>query len=204
MDYSVRLLERNDVKDFIEKWHYSHSINGIKSTYCFGLFDGDELIGAGIFGGIAMANVWRKYGDRREDVIELRRLCCIDDTPKNTESYFIGRMLKWLLHNTDIKIVVSYADAYYGHDGTIYKATNFEYVGKTSPSRLIGWNGRVWHDKTIRTYGKKGKLKPYAQKVKDALERGEARYISGAYKHIYIYDLESRRNSRITRGTRNT
>ena len=74
------------------------------SDYCFKLLRGDELIGAMIYGRLAMANQWKKYSDKIDDVIELRRLCCIDDTPCNTESYFIGRTLRWLKQNTKIKV----------------------------------------------------------------------------------------------------
>ena len=49
-----------------------------------------------MYGQIAMANVWKKYVSKEKDLIELRRLCCIDNTPKNTESYFIGFTLRWL------------------------------------------------------------------------------------------------------------
>ena len=86
-----------------------------------------------IYGPLGMANAWRKYGESESDVIELRRLCCIDATPKCTESYFIGKTQRWLKKNTNYKIIVSYADAYHGHRGTIYKATNFKYEGLTSP-----------------------------------------------------------------------
>ena len=93
---------RNQIADFIEQWHYSQNINGVVSDYCFSLLDGSTLIGAMIYGKIAMADVWKKYADNESDLIELRRLCCIDDTPKNTESYFIGQTLRWLKQNTDI------------------------------------------------------------------------------------------------------
>ncbi len=76
------------------------NINGLKSNYCFGLFDNKNLIGVIMYGQIAMANVWKKYVKKENDLIELRRLCCIDDTPKNTESYFIGFTLRWLKKNT--------------------------------------------------------------------------------------------------------
>ena len=130
------------------------------------------------------------------DVVELRRLCCIDDTPKNTESYFIGHTLRWLKKNTDYKVVVSYADSNYNHTGTIYQATNFEYHGMTANGRVIDFNGKHYHDKTIRTYytDKYGvkKLKPYAQKVRDALESGEAKYVETTGKHIYLFKLKKR------------
>lgn len=187
-DFKVRLVDRSDIKDFVESNHYSKSINGLMSSYCFGLFNGDDLIGAMIYGKLAMANAYKKYGNTQNEVIELRRLCCIDDTPKNTESYFIGATLRWLKKNTDVKVVVSYADPAYGHQGVIYKASNFKLTGKTSKSRVIMLNGKKYHDKTIRTKYK-GKLKPFAQRVKDALGTGEAYYEDRPPKNIYEYRL---------------
>lgn len=188
INYEVRIVERSVIRDFIGKWHYSKSINGVLSTYCFGLYDGEELIGAMIYGRLGMANAWKKYADKEDEVIELRRLCCIDDTPKNTESYFIGHTLRWLKNNTKIKKIVSYADTNYGHTGIIYQATNFTLIGKTSKGRVIMWNGKKYHDKTIRTKYN-GKLKPFAQKVKTALENGKAFYKKTEPKNIYIKNL---------------
>lgn len=181
-----------EVRQFIEHWHYSNKVNGIICDYCFKLTYDGKIIGAAIFGGLAMPNVWMKYADKREDIIELRRLCCIDDTPKNTESYFIGQCLRWLKRNTDIKKVISYADTDYGHTGIIYKASNFDYIGKTNPGRVIVYQGKIYHDKCIRTRYK-GKLKPFAQRIKKALDSGEAYYKKTGGKHIYIYDLDKRR-----------
>lgn len=187
MDYKVLPCKREEIREFIESWHYSGSINGIMSSYCFKLVDGDEIIGAMVFGRLGMANAWKKYGEKEEDVIELRRLCCIDDTPKNTESFFIGKALRWLRVNTEVKRVVSYADPEYGHIGTIYKASNFKLIGTTGKGRVIIWNGKKYHDKTIRTTYK-GKIKPFALKVKEALETGEAYYKNTKGKYIYVYD----------------
>ena len=190
--YTVHPCERSEIKDFIEEWHYSHNINGLLSDYCFKLMDGDKMVGAMIYGGLGMANCWKKYAEKKEDVIELRRLCCIDDTPKNTESYFIGRTLKWLKKNTAIKKVISYADNTYNHRGTIYQASNFQHLGKTAKGRVIMFNGKRYHDKTIRTKYK-GELKPFAKQIKEALENGEAYYVPTLGKDIYMYDLEGRR-----------
>jgi hypothetical protein len=187
--FKIKLVERIEVRDFIEKWHYSQSINGLKASYCFGLYDGEELIGAMIYGRPAMNNQASKYNkDNPDGVMELRRLCCIDDTPKNTESYFIGRTLKWLRKNTDVETIISYADMTQGHEGIIYKATNFNHVGISPPGKVIIHNGRQYHDKTIRTKYK-GKLKPFAQRIKDALDSGEAYYTKTKGKHIYVYEL---------------
>ena len=187
-DFSVVRCERSEVKDFIEEWHYSKSINGLMSDYCFKLMDGERMIGAMIYGRFAMANVWKKYSDSPEEVIELRRLCCIDDTPKNTESYFIGKTLRWLKKNTTIKTVISYADPEYGHEGIIYQATNFKDIGKTSAGKVIMYNGKKYHDKAIRTKYK-GELKPFAVRLRKALESGDAFYKKTEGKYIYEYKL---------------
>lgn len=194
--FTVRLVDRNEIRDFIETWHYSKSINGVMSSYCFGLYFNGTLIGGMIFGSLGMANAWKKYAESEKKVIELRRLCCIDDTPKNTESFFIGKALKWLLKNTEIDFVVSYSDLNYGHTGVIYQATNFKMVGVTSKGRVIirKSDGKQYHDKAIRTKYK-GRLKPFAKKLKDQLENGEAYYKNTLGKNIYVYSLVGRREN---------
>jgi hypothetical protein len=189
------LCDREEVRDFIEKHHYSKSINGLKTSYCFKLVLNDKIIGAIIYGYLGMAKVWKKYVDHERDLIELRRLCCIDETKKNTESYFISKTIKWLKNNTKIKMIISYADPEYNHVGIVYQACKFTFVGITSKSRYILYDGKKYHDKTIRTKYN-GKLKPYAQKIKNALDSGKATYKNTDGKYVYIYEL---RNTRLRR-----
>lgn len=187
--YYVKHVERSEVRDFIEENHYSKSINGCIADYCFALFDDShKMVGAMFYGRMAMANQWKRFSDKPSDVIELRRLCCIDDTPRNTESFFIGKTLKLLRKLWGEGVVVSYADKEYGHHGTIYKASNFKMIGEVSGAKVIYWNGKRYHDKTIRTKYK-GELKPFARRVKDALESGEAYYKKTAGKYTYVYQL---------------
>lgn len=191
LHFQVVLCQRKEIKDFIEKYHYSHNINGLHSEYCFKLMDNNKIIGACIYGKLAMHNQWKKYVEKEEDIIELRRLVLIDDTPKNTESYFIGYTIRWLKKNTNLKKIISYADPEYGHSGIIYKASNFKLVGQSAKGRVIFYNNKKYHDKTIRTkYNEK--LKPFAQKVKDALESGEAYYKNTQGKNIYLYTLKDK------------
>jgi len=191
-EYLVEPCERKEIKDFIEEWHYSKNINGLICDYCFKLTHKGKLIGGMIYGRIAMAGVWKKYAKEEKQLTELRRLCCIDKTPQNTESFFIGATMRWLQKNTEIIRVLSYADKTFGHQGIIYQASNFKLVGETSPGRTIMYNGKRYHDKTIRTKYK-GELKPFAKKIKDALETGEAKYTKTLPKNIYIYDFKPKK-----------
>lgn len=189
--YSVIKTDRKTITPFIEKWHYSHGINGCIADFCYALLNPDgELVGAMFFGRMAMANQWKRFSDDETQVIELRRLCCIDDTPRNAESFFIGRALKLLRSEWKGSIVVSYADKEHGHRGTIYKASNFTQLEDIPGARVIMYRGKQYHDKAIRTKYK-GELKPYARRIKEALETGEAVYKNTAGKCTYIYKLRS-------------
>ena len=94
-DFTVDPVPHNQIKWFVKKYHYSGSTRGIHISHCFGLFKESNfglprMIGTMIYGIPAMPAVSEKYcPDNPDVVLELNRLCCIDDTPKNTESFFI-------------------------------------------------------------------------------------------------------------------
>lgn len=195
INYEVRLATLSEVRGFIEKNHYSGSVNGLRVSHCFGLYDGNMMVGAMVYGPLGMANAWKKYGSKETEVVELRRLCCIDDTPRNTESYFIGKTIRYLRKNTDFKVVVSYADPTYGHSGVIYRASNFQFVGKSAKGKVIVCDdGRRFHDKSVRAYyiNKHGEkvLKPFAEQLRGKLQNGTAKYEATEGKNIYVFRLE--------------
>ena len=190
-EMTVSPCQREEIREFIEQNHYSRSIHGVMSSFCFKLEREGKIIGAMLYGKIAMPKVWTKYGEKQSDVIELRRLCLVDDTPKNAESFFIAKTLKWLKQNTTIKTVVSYADPNYGHQGTIYRAANFQYLGQTSKTQIILWNGKKYHDKNIRSKTK-GELRPIAKRLREAIESGQAQFQEQLPKHIYIRKLKGK------------
>jgi len=201
--FTVKATLRKNIASFIEKWHYSHNVNGVTDTYCFGLYAGDVLIGGAMLGNPATPGVAESYSDNKLlRVIELRRLCCIDKTPKNTESYFIGQIMKWLKQHSDIDVVLSYSDMTYGHEGTIYKASNFTLVGQSPCISKIMHNGKLYHDKSLRVYNgakKDGaKQKPFSIKLCEALSSGEAVRVMTKPKNIYLYRIKrNHRNNRI-------
>jgi len=152
-DYYAFLIPRETALPFVKKWHYSSTLPNCE--YYYGLFKLEgELIGVAAYGKPAMRFQKSCY----KCDIELRRLCLIDDTPKNAESRFIGLTLKELRHNGHIA-VLSLADPEHGHFGTIYRASNFEYLGEErgGGSRLLVIDGEEIHSRTaFARYGTSG------------------------------------------------
>ncbi|MEY2667630.1 MAG: Halovirus [Pseudomonadota bacterium] len=132
---------------FVREHHYSHGIHN--GPVCWGLLDGDDLVGVVAFATPCSENVrasvWGRENVAR--VTELHRLVVLDRYGTNTESWLIGRVLHQLHRDRpDIWGVLSFADATQGHVGTIYQATNAIYTGTSSRARFyLDADGRLRH-----------------------------------------------------------
>jgi hypothetical protein len=198
-NFTVEPVPRSAIQSFVGKWHYSHSTNGVQQTQCFALFDDNRMIGAMIYALPSMKSTAAKYNpDNPDRCWELRRLCCIDDTPTNTESYFIGKTLRWLRQNTDIEVIVSYADLEQGHEGVIYKASNFHLLGQSGGGRNLMVDGKKFHARSMNQ-----KQKPYGRELKRRWENKEGHsfwdseetdmyYQDTKPKNIYVYYLNKK------------
>ena len=195
--WKVERCLRRHIEAFIEKWHYSKSIRGCTTSYCYRLIDSfGKVCGALFFGPLAMAGQWKRFSEDQNKVIELRRLCCIDRTPKNAESFFISKAIKLLKKDwRKDGIIISYSDLEYGHSGIIYRASNFIEIGKTIGKEVIIWKGKKYHDKSLRSKYK-GELKPFAKKLREALSNKEASKKLTAGKIAFAYFMD-RNNQRI-------
>lgn len=148
MDYRVSRINSSLAKQYIRENHYSKSCHNGPSP-CYGLFEDEKLIGVLCFSTPCSERVraWALGEEEVDSTIELHRLYIEDCTPKNAESYFISRCLKMLKIDRPItKVVVSFSDSTEGHDGTIYKASNFIKTGLTGKSCFYrDLDGRLRH-----------------------------------------------------------
>jgi len=194
-DFTVEEIPRKSLVGFIEKHHYSHNVNGVQSLYHYGLYrEGNfgipKMIGAMMYAHPSMPATAAKYNPINPDkCLELRRLVCIDDTPKNTESYFIGKTFKLLKQTTDMEVVVSFADQHQGHTGVIYKASNFDYLGETSKGRILMVDGKEMHSRSLNQLDR-----PYGRELNRRYKAGDENIFwkNTKPKHIYTYYLNKK------------
>jgi|TARA_B100001094_G_scaffold262060_1_gene263089 hypothetical protein len=194
-NFTVEEVPRKSIVKFIEKHHYSHNVNGVQSLYHYGLFtEGNfglpKMIGAMMYAHPSMPATAAKYNPINPDkCLELRRLVCIDDTPKNTESYFIGKTFKLLKQTTDKEVIVSFADQHHGHTGVIYKATNFDYLGETKPGRILMVDGKEMHSRSLNQLDR-----PYGRELNRRYKAGDENIFwkNTKPKHIYTYYLNKK------------
>lgn len=181
-DLFVAPCELENVKAFIEAHHYSHSVFGVTASRCFSVTYQDELAGGAIFGLPAGVGVAAKYADGG-NLLELRRFVLHDKAPRNSESRALGVMFR-VLRREGYTRILSYADPMHGHSGVIYKATGFEYRGRTAARKHIMWKGKKYPDRNMHQVNF-----PYHLELRAALASGEATRVRIEPKHIYVKTL---------------
>jgi hypothetical protein len=125
-------------------------------------------------------------GATPDDCLTLTRLWMSDELPKNSESRFLGIVMRALKRNTSLKFLLSYADPTQGHLGVIYQATNWIYTGLSQATPLydIG-DGRHYHSHSLsHSFGSHGLAHFQRHGIDVKLEPQES-------KHRYIYFLDS-------------
>jgi hypothetical protein len=151
-DLIIREINGKETKTFLDLYHYLGKDRGGKAL---GVFDSDLLISAIVFSPPLRQNTAGQFGLSDGEVRELSRLCIHPSYhKKNFASWFIRRALKQI----DCKLIVAYADTTVGHDGGIYKASNFK-LHHTVPADYwyVDTSGYVMHKRTL--YGKAKEMK---------------------------------------------
>jgi len=196
-DIIVKVIPAKVANEFIKKHHYSGKV-AATGLVCFGAFLDKKLIGAAQWG-----RPINKYlhlhiveNTKWNDFIELNRLVCLDDTPKNTESRIIRVMLLLIKRNAPhIKFVISFADATQCGDGTIYRASGFKLVSINNSQQIyVLPNGKTMHLMGLQggQYGalrKKMLASGYANAKEYMVKVLKGKQITGKQlKYIYLID----------------
>lgn len=133
-------VDKQLAKDLILTNHYSHkwaSNFGIINVGVFRESEPDKCLGVASFGWMMFPRAYKTIASNigREEIIELNRLWIDDCLGKNTETMLLSASFKILKYYKKIRLVQSFADGRLGC-GTIYKASNFKYYGKSETGFL--------------------------------------------------------------------
>ncbi len=132
----IKVIDKPTAKKIIEEYEWLGTMPQI-TKYHFGIYfkinEKSYLGGVLTFGDDYAANtgVWDKYG-YEDKILLLNRGVCLWWTPKNTASFFISRVCKWLKKNTKYRIITATIDPMAGEVGIIYQSLNWHYVGLMS------------------------------------------------------------------------
>lgn len=182
-NYSIKLTKGYTLesKTMVQTLHYSKSPSICSLVYC--LYIDDKLMGVAGFGTPVGRKCQETYSTTGRLVIELKRLVLDPRALKNTGSWFIAKCIK-SLKEKQYDSVLSYADPKVGHDGTLYRASNFQYKGlQKFHTEYVKYKRKSWN---IRDVYQKG---PRGIELKEALRLGKAKRYKVPKKHIFLYTL---------------
>lgn len=138
-EWRVDIIPLIIAQQIIKKYHYAHGTSN-SATYRHGLYCIDNPIrwmGAIIWIPPTKGAAIASYDGDWKKVLSLSRLVVVPNAPKNSASFLIGESIKRIKMDGKYKCLITYADEWRGHQGKIYKATNWEYLGITTPERIF-------------------------------------------------------------------
>jgi hypothetical protein len=141
----VDTIDFGQVDDLVTRLHYAAG-GANTATFRHGLFRREDwpLIPVGAAWWIpptrTAATATFPEGDWKR-VLALSRFVLEPAVPKNGASFMLARSTRLIEQNGEWDCLVTYADEWQGHVGTIYKAAGWEYVGLTKPERCYVRDG---------------------------------------------------------------
>jgi hypothetical protein len=146
-DWTVRPVSIEAARPFIEAEHYAKGASNT-ATYLHGLFRAEDTLFDNQCRGIAWwipptkGAAKATFPERWQGVLALSRLAIEPGVPKNACSFLLARSMR-LIDRELWPCLVTYADEWRGHVGTIYMASGWEPMGRTNPERVYVLNGRM-------------------------------------------------------------
>jgi hypothetical protein len=116
-------------------FHYAKAIP--INTFGYSVFnDNNEWCGVALFGTGASPQIGKQYNLSQGQVIEFVRMALNGKQYKTSK--VLGKSIKLIKKDLPlVKLIVSYADQEQGHNGIIYQATNWYYLGEVKSPPII-------------------------------------------------------------------
>lgn len=148
-DWIIKDIDLSLGRELVEKYHYSKGGSNTR-VYLHGLFRKDSNICYGCAWWIPPTKscAINSYGGDWTKVLTLSRLVCVPEAPKLAAGFLLGNSIRIIKKDKRFECLITYADTYQNHEGTIYKATNWEYIGLTKPQP-------IWVDSNNRMVARK-------------------------------------------------
>lgn len=174
-----------------KNWHYSKSVP-VPPLVKIGVWENEKYIGCVIFSRGASSNLLKPYGLKSDEGCELTRVALKSHVSKVSRIIRLGMM--FLKKNSPaLRLIVSFADPQYGHNGGIYQAGNWIYCGDTASSAEYWHNGKRLHSRQI---SEKGWNIQQGKKI-NTVKPSECVIVKTKGKHRYLMPLDDEMRKQI-------
>lgn len=145
-EWEVANVPRDIAERIIAEHHYARGASNTR-VYLHGLYPAgwhwhEECVGVAWWIPPTKSAALATYPDNWRGVLALSRLAIMPGIPKNAASFLLAGSRK-LIDRNRWPVLVTYADDWRGHTGSIYRADNWTYCGLTKPEAVYTIDGRM-------------------------------------------------------------
>lgn len=144
----------------------------------------NTIIGAAIFSHPTRKESYERLNINKSQVLELTRFCIRNSYHrKNFGSWLLSRSMKIVKQQIKtVEILLSFADAGFGHNGIIYKASNWQLDGQVKPDYWYSDGTNWYHKKSVWDLAKKN-----SQTESEYASTHNLKKVMGREKFRFIY-----------------
>lgn len=177
-EWSVREIPVAVGKRLIQDHHYAKGCSNT-AVYMHGLFDQSGTL-TGVVQWLPPTRVACESVNHPQwqRVLSLSRMVVLPGAPKNAASFLLARSIRKIKRDRRFVSLVTFADESQGHSGHVYRAANWQYVGRTGP--YPRWLGP--EDRQVSVKATKSRTKAQMQAL-------GYRQVGVFYKHKFVMHL---------------
>ena len=183
-DWYVAPCELKLAQELVRQHHYARGGSNT-AVYVHGLFyrATAELVGVAWWlppTRVACESVNKENWKR---VLSLTRMVIVPGVPKNAASFLLSKIIRIIAADRRFDSLVTYADESQGHNGHVYRAAGWIYIGRTGPYPR-------WTDRD----GKQVAPKATTNRTKAMMEALGHRKVGSFYKHKFVIHFTGAKN----------
>lgn len=145
-DWRVDVIALGQGQERVSELHYAKGASNT-ATFRHGMFRVENwpmvVSGAALWIPPTRTAAEASFDGDWKRVLALSRFVLAADVPKNGASFLLSRSVRLIRQSRAWDCLVTYADEWQGHLGTMYRAAGWEYVGVTKPERVYVLDGRM-------------------------------------------------------------
>lgn len=178
-EWEVRPCALRDAQSIVKEHHYARGGSNT-AVYTHGLYRKTDGVLHGIAWWLPPTRVACESVDKEQwkRVLSLTRMVLIPGSPKNSCSFLLARSIAYIREDKRFVALVTYADESQGHTGGVYRASGWDYVGRTGP-----------YPRWLDELGKQVAPKATKNRTKAEMEALGHVKVGSFYKHKYVLRL---------------
>lgn len=178
-EWDVRPVSHTVCQDLVQRHHYARGGSNT-AVYCHGLVRrSDPETPVGVTWWLPPTRVAAEsVSEDWTKVLSLTRMVIEPGVPKNAATFLLGRSVRYIRQDRRFHTLVTYADEWAGHTGGVYRAANWDYVGRTGP--YVKW---------VSQDGRQVAAKATKNRTKAEMEALGHIRLGSFHKHKYVMRL---------------